>query len=134
MSWHQLSSETQAWLAEWLAVTGNDRSEMNGKLTDNIKFELIGLRRGGPLTLYRGTSRSGYHHYTSDTVFSASKSLEMAINFAGPEGHVYKMVVQPDDILVDTTIFPPKEIDKAGGFPDEMEVILLPGTYDVTEM
>jgi hypothetical protein len=33
---------------------------------------------------------------------------------------------EPTDILIDTTIFSPRDIDKAGGFPDEEEVILLP--------
>jgi hypothetical protein len=133
MSWQQLSRQTQAWLAEWMAVTGNDRSEMHGKLTDNIRLELIGLRSvKSPVTLYRGTARSGRSvnpNPNFSTVFSASKSLEMAMNFAGPDGHVYEMVVQPEDVLIDTTMFPPKDIDQAGGFPDEMEVILLPGTY-----
>ena len=52
----------------------------------------------------------------------------MAANFGQ---YVYSFRISPDDVLIDTTIFPPDELSDNGAFPEEAEVILLPGTYDV---
>lgn len=134
MALRELSEGTLGWLGEWLAVTGNDRQEMQGRLTEGMKNELLAVQHkyGGPVEIvYRGTNRAGYQNYHSDTVFSTTLDPQVAENF-GP--HVYSIRPKPTDILLDTTILNDREIMSLGGFPEELEVILLPGTYAVDKI
>lgn len=128
----QLSEEAVDWLGEWLAVTGNDRHDMQCKLTDTIRAELQSLQRPEPeLFLYRGSDVHARGRYTSDTVFSTSYDEEIASRFGSV---VYRVFAEPSNVLVDTTIFTPRELLSIGAFAEEAEVILLPGTYVVTEI
>ena len=80
--------------------------------------------------LYRGTDTANHQYYTSGTIFSATHSPEMAQNFGS---HVYELDIRPENILLDTTIFDGRELERElGAFSDEVEVILLPGTYKVS--
>lgn len=84
------------------------KSELTGKpCSENI------------IRLYRGTSKKGYTKYVANTVFSATWNREVAANFGDV---VYELLnVTASDILIDTTLFTPDEIQRNGGFPEEMD-------------
>lgn len=134
MSLLDLGDETLDWLSEWMANTGNDRYEMHSMLTQSIIDELRDFmhEHNEMLTfeLYRGTQHDfadGTRSY--DTVTSWSHEFEMAELFAP---NVMQTVVDESNVLIDTTLFKPRDIRQhLGGFPDEVEVILLPGNYKI---
>ena len=127
-----LKLNTIEWLGEWLSQSGNDRSDMTKRLTKEMIADMKHLQATAsthPSVLYRGSNSKGYKKYTTDTVYSASYSPDMAQNFGDV---VYEINVTPENILLDTSLFSAKELTHVlGAFPEELEVILHPGTYNV---
>ena len=138
MSLSELKHETIVWLGEWLSQTGNDTYEMTERLTNDIKDDLKAyMDRHGYLDkydqLYRGTSRSISPSERGIVEFNTVTSWSLDPTLAGYFGeHVIETDVSTEDVLIDTTLLNPSEmIETLGGFPEEVEVILLPGNYTI---
>ena len=132
MSLLDFDQETLDWLGEWMSQTGNDRYEMSNSLTRNIKdVLLVYMKNYGDLDtydLYRGANyKTKLGTLNIDTLSSWSLDLEMALNF-GP--NLLHTKVGKGQVLIDTSLFIHEEVIRIlGGFPDEQEVILLPGVF-----
>ncbi len=124
------SKKTEQFLGGWLS--GGAEIE---NLPDDVKDELTNLDLFGKeynIKLFRGSLNSDMFEIEGKDVFvvfddfpsSWTYDEEMAKNFS--DFIISTEVNSKDDILIDTTGL---DIRPFGGFPDEEEVILLPGRY-----
>jgi hypothetical protein len=133
---HGLSMKTGTWLTEWMSG-GKEVPDLNIRgikelkhLELKTKTQLFrGLKKGERLGKgYRkGTVSTTFDAFQSERFTSWTKSKDMAKNFS--EDGVISIWAEPKDSLIDTTLLDPQEVIKYSGFPDEQEVILLPGTW-----
>ena len=100
--------------------------------------ELAPYRSKKDLKLYRSvTEKHGisdiglFTHYTS-----WSKSIEVVENFSEDTNRpIVSSIIPHQSIVVDTTMINPKIITiYLGGFPEEEEVIVFPGNYDIVNL
>lgn len=78
--------------------------------------------------LYRGEKKSD-NVVENDIIFSGMSSWTYSPEYAKyftDTGRIFFAVVEPSQIILDTTKMDPKFISTIGGFPDEKEVILSP--------
>lgn len=134
MSLVELNEETIEWLGEWMSQTGNDRFEMTERLS-SIEYSCLTnyMNMYGDLEvyeLYRGVDYTINETIVKfETLSSWSLNPSFAQNF-GP--YIMHIKVSSNDVLIDTSLFIPSEVrDILGGFPNEQEVILLPGNYKI---
>ena len=136
MSLTNFNQESLGWLGEWMSQTGNDRHEMTNSLTQDTKEALLAyMEEYGNLDtylIYRGMDyKIESDNINIDTLSSWSFDAEIALNF-GP--NLLHIKVNKDRVLIDTTLFISQEITSLlGGFPDEREVILLPGLFRLVD-
>jgi hypothetical protein len=121
------SLKTGTWLVEWMS---------GGKEVENLSpegiEELRPFRVKERTQVFRGLKQGevlqeGY--FVSEKMSSWTTSEEMAENFS--ENGVISIWVEPQETLIDTTRLNPVEVRKWSGFPEEAEVILLPGKWRI---
>jgi hypothetical protein len=125
------SHETQMWLSGWLSG-GAEITTITPSIIKELEFYSLGEE---PIVLYRGLKKQDeivgnkikFNFYSSWTY-----SMEIADDFAD-DGRIACITVAPKDTLVDTTMISKEYLSfYLGGFPEEMEVIVNPGTYEIT--
>lgn len=124
---HHFSQETINFLGHWLSggkdvefVSENSIKELN-KYKPNIEIKLYRGVKNDDKIDKKEISFSFYSSWAYDE--------KMALNFSD-NGDIISIKVGSDKILVDTTLLNPKFIiSRCSGFPEETEVILLPGKY-----
>lgn len=97
------------------------------ELPQQIKEELQAIQKmyGRPrYVVYRADDRARHREYRGVRAFSTSLDHDVA---GGYGGYVYEFRPEASQILIDTTLF-----NDELAWPDEKEVILLPGVYSVT--
>ena len=123
--------ETTKWLGHWLS---------GGKsvtyIPHSVRDELLPFHPDEPVILYRSVTEDVEGNPSTLTFpffTSWTYDLSMAENFSEKSNRpIISAEIHPDDILADTTMINPRVITKfMGGFPDEQEVIVSPGTYQV---
>lgn len=132
-------------LKEFMSSHGKDISPAD---RDTIRIQHIFLDK--KLLLYRGLSfdskreatkafgkqdfeAGDIYSLTDKRVTSWSTNLCLSASFAasGVYGVVFKRLVAPEEVLIDTRLLHKKELESLY-WEDQAEVILLPGTRDVT--
>ncbi len=124
----KFSEETWLWLAGWLS--GGKEIK---KLPEKIKEEIL-EKTNEDLLLYRGVLKSDLFEVDGDNVFiifdnmpsSWTWNKEVAKRFSS---EVVITKVDRKNVLIDTTMLTKEFMNSMGGFPDELEVILLPGKF-----
>jgi len=136
MSRKDFSKATIEWLGGWLSG-GKDCAELPENVEKDIKIfmqrtEEKKLIDCDSLILYRGHVNDVIEDdkITFETLSSWSKEEGMARLF-NPDRVIMTKVFRKD-IFLDTTLLSKKFVENTcSGFPEEVEVIVYPGVYDV---
>nr|QBK93283.1 MAG: uncharacterized protein LCPAC403_04170 [Pithovirus LCPAC403] len=125
-----LSKNTSEWLGGWLS--GGKEIE---SLPNDVKNELVNLdmfKREYDVKLFRGSLSSDVFETEGKDVFIVFDDLPSSWTYENSiAGYFSDFIISTEvnsknDILIDTTGL---DIRPFGGFPNEDEVILLPGRY-----
>ena len=124
-----ISETTGEWLSHWL-TNGADASQ----IPEGAVEELASFRPEEPIRLYRAEVTFPYIILPGEVSYSGPSSwaydYTVAQDFAeGGRGPIITTLVDPDQVLVDTTLLPEAFMSNFEG--QEVEVILLAGTYEV---
>ncbi|MFS8159766.1 MAG: hypothetical protein ACMG6E_06060 [Candidatus Roizmanbacteria bacterium] len=133
---HEFSEVTKEWLGGWLSG-GKDITDLPTTViaecqdylpTDGHTLLYKALTKGDKLVKLDGNNAI----FIATNPSSWTYDFEMSKNFK-TEWPVVSISIGEASVLIDTTMLDPTYImNTLGGFPDEREVILLPGTYRVT--
>lgn len=125
-----LSKPNQKWLSAWFS-----RGEECSFPPEDIVKELSLYRPSKAVTLSRAEvtpslsfSMSSPHTYTQ--ISSWTHSQLVAESFVHHKEPVLTCTFEPSSILVDTTLLHSEFMNYF--FPDELEVLILPGTYSIS--
>ena len=128
----EFSQNAQKWLEKWMSE-GKEKEI----LSDEIREEIINAKLvefENQVILFRGSLKSDIFEIEEDNVYIIFEDLpsswtldkEVAKNFSKA---IISINITSDDVLIDSTILSYNYVENLGGFPDEVEVILLPGKY-----
>ena len=125
------SIETTKWLGHWLSG-GADASDVPAIVHEELN-KLMEEMSHTKIRVFRGLTPED-HVLLGRLTFAGFSSWTHDIEIAHSFGDVVVSCdVDPTEVLIDTTLIDPNFIMvKCSGFPEEKEVILNPGTYDVT--
>lgn len=129
------SLETRKWLSGWLSG-GVEITTLPSIVVSECKEYLPDTSE--QLRLYKALTENDVLDennsiFTSDKPSSWTHTISVAQEWFKTDRPVVSVVVGNGNILIDTTQLDPNYIQNVlGGYPDEHEVILLPGTYRVT--
>ena len=119
-----LSNNALMWLRGML-TGGIERSNPDEK----IKDEYNNFIPKNKITLYRGLDKKIIDYYEDRLPSSWTYDKNIALYFGR---YVYVATFSTSDVVFDTTMVIPDEIIVyCGGFPEEKEVIIKPGTYPI---
>nr|QBK93930.1 MAG: uncharacterized protein LCPAC406_02440 [Pithovirus LCPAC406] len=123
-----LSKDARLWLSGWLSGGAEIKN-----LPIDVKNELINLDLSEVeynVKLFRGSLDSDVFEIEKKDVFIVFDDFPSSWTYETVAGYFSDFIISTEinnrDILIDTTEL---DIRPFGGFPDEAEVILLPGRY-----
>lgn len=140
----EFSKETNDFLGGWFsggAFVGI--ADINDNIIKDLKLEnnssILFRPTSDFIILYRGFKEDDVIDEKENTITftdlsSWTHSKKMARNFTDTD-KIGKTIVKPENIFLDSTLLDSKYISRElGGVPDEVEIILKPGTYKIKIM
>jgi hypothetical protein len=114
-----LPIDSSTWLKDW--IYREPEEVFKHKLTPELRQEFSKYKPKKPVKLYRGVTSDE----TGKTEFSSwSYSKDVAKEHTYGEGKVISKMVDPDDIILDTTEMPYNLRQKIGIIEEEEEVLV----------
>lgn len=128
------SEDTKEWLSGWLSG-GKEITDLTSVVIKETK-NYINHDNNEQLLLYKALTENDVLENEIISFKGPSSwthDLDMAYNFKSVDLPIVSALIGNSNILIDTVELDQNYISRTlGGFPEEHEVILLPGTYRAT--